>query len=109
MQGTEAVGWLLIVLGTLSILLAFAIAVKQYILTTATANFAEAESLNPAKLLVDLILGILKAPPALAFLVVGCLLLIGGVRLLSGESLIPSFGGEASDSTSVGNPDTTGH
>lgn len=84
-------GWLLIALGTICILLAFAIGVRQYVLQPSTQAKTQAIDFDLAKLIAELITAILKAPPALAFLVVGALLIVGGNRLLSGEPLLPRF------------------
>ena len=77
------VGVLLIVLGSLALLLSFTIAMKQYVLKhppTLGVMGGGGESLG--KVFLELLTAILKAPPALGFLVSGLLLIAGGIAVL---------------------------
>ncbi|HLJ41410.1 MAG TPA: hypothetical protein VKT50_07960 [Candidatus Acidoferrales bacterium] len=79
------IGVLLVVLGGLALLLSFAIAVKQYLLTYQIALGVAGpigETADLLKVFLELLKGMLKAPPALAFLVGGLLVTTGGILVL---------------------------
>lgn len=79
------VGLVLFILGVLSVLLSFAIAVKKYVLTLHGAmklGGASLPDLDIIKVFLELLGKILAAPPALAFFVGGLLLLGGGGSIL---------------------------
>lgn len=79
MNLNQIIGIFLIVLGTLVIVLAFLIAVRQYIFPPKTSQKALAPSDDAIKLFLQLLDDMLKAPPALAFLVTG--ILIGSIGI----------------------------
>jgi hypothetical protein len=76
-------GWLGIGLGTLCVLMAMVIAGRQYVWPQPKLAAGGGGGGDVLKILVDLLVAILKAPPALAFLVVGLMLIGGGGWVLS--------------------------
>ena len=79
------IGVLLVALGSLALLLSFAIAIKQYLLTYRIALGVAGpigETADLLKVFLELLKEILKAPPALGFLVSGLLLTAGGILVL---------------------------
>lgn len=76
------VGILLIALGTLALLMSFAIAVRQYVFIPPALGVMGGGKESLFETFVGLLKAILKAPPALAFLVSGLLLLAGAIAIL---------------------------
>ena len=76
------VGILLIVLGSLALLLSFTIAMKQYVFKHPPTLGVMGGGESLGKVFLELLTAILKAPPALGFLVSGLLLIAGGIAVL---------------------------
>jgi len=100
-MGTHVLGWMLIALGMCCILVAMAIAVRQFVLSPETRAKTQALDFPLAELVAGLIKAFLSAPPALAFLLAGGILIFCGNRLRNDEPMLPSFKNEK-PTTSIG-------
>ncbi len=83
MNANVILGIFLLALSTITIVFSFLIAAKQYIFPPSTIkNQAVFPPQELIKLFLQLLDDILKAPPALAFLVVGVLIGAAGITIL---------------------------
>ncbi len=90
MNSNILIGGLFIILATIAIVFSFLIAAREYIFKqVGTKKFAgiSAPPFDLIKLFLQLLDDILKAPPALAYLVVGLLIGAAGIWILAAKPL----------------------
>ncbi len=84
----KIVGGLMIVLGTTSLLISFAIALQQYVFRAAeTVRGLSQGLIDLVKILLEFGKSLLEAPPALAFLAAGVILVVLGVWILTAKPI----------------------
>ena len=88
MTVSYVLGFLFVGLGTLSILIALAIAVRDYLLSRPKNLFnVEDNDIKLLELVRDLLKTLLTAPPPFFFFILGVSLLVGGAWVLAKQPL----------------------
>lgn len=88
MNLNSIVGILSVVLGALSLLVSFAIALRQYVFSVSDKwRGLTADQIGLIKTLIEFFKQLLQAPPALAFLAAGLILLGVGIWILATKPL----------------------